>query len=376
MPPYFATCARGLEPVLAAELRQLGAEEVTIGRGGVHFHGDRLLLYQANLWLRTAIRVLQPIVQAEVRDYDELYAAARAVRWEDYLTVEQTFAVDSNVRDSPLTHSQYAARRVKDAICDHFRERLGRRPSVDPTQPMVGLNLHVHGRQAVLSLDSSWESLHKRGYRPIQTKATLNEALAAGLLMQSGWRPEQPLFDPMCGSGTFCIEAAWLALRRPPGLTRPWFGFFGWQDFDRAAWHLLREQARQQVRRELPAAIWGNDHHHGAVALAARCAAAAGVGQWLRFTCLDFRRVRPPPGMPPGWIVCNPPYGRRLERPEEDIFRELGRWVREHWPGWHLAVFAEGNDWPERIGLPLLHATPFYNGALRCTWAAFRVGDG
>lgn len=375
MPSYFATCARGLEPVLAAELRQLGAEGVAIGRGGVHFRGDGLLLYQANLWLRTAIRVLQPIVQAEVRNYDELYAAARAVRWEDYLTPEQTFAVDSNVRNSPLTHSQYAARRVKDAICDHFREHHGRRPSVDPAQPMVGLNLHVHGRQAVLSRDSSWVSLHKRGYRPIQTKATLNEALAAGLLMQSGWRPEQPLFDPMCGSGTFCIEAAWLALRRPPGLTRPWFGFYGWREFDRAAWHLLREQAREQVRRELPVAIWGNDRHRGAVALAVRSAAAAGVGQWLRFTCQDFRTVRPPPDMPPGWIVCNPPYGRRLQQLEKDILGELGRWVRERWRGWHLAVFAEGNDWLERIGLPLLQATSFYNGALRCTWAVFQAGN-
>src|SRR6516165_8545739 len=213
--PFFATCARGLEPVLADELRALGAADVATGRGGVAFAGDRALLYQANLWLRTAVRVLRPILEVTVTSPDELYEAVRGLDWSRYLTPEHTLAVDSNVRDSRITHSKYAALRVKDAICDQFVERCGRRPSVDVDEPMIGLNLHIYRNHAVLSLDSSGDSLHKRGYRPILTKAPLNEALAAALVLRTGWDGTTPLADPLCGSGTLPIEAAFLALRRP-----------------------------------------------------------------------------------------------------------------------------------------------------------------
>src|SRR5207244_10342366 len=232
MDRFFATCARGIEPILAEELRQLAAADIEAGRGGAHFVGDRRLLYRANLWLRTAIRVLQPILTVRVESPEELYEAVRTVDWSRYLTPEHTLAVDSNVRDSAITHSKYAALKTKDAICDQFVERSGRRPSVDVETPMVGLNLHIYRNEAVLSLDSSGESLHKRGYRPIQTRAPLNEALAAALVLLSGWRGDTPFVDPMCGSGTLPIEAAWIALRRPPGLTRRRFGFQGWMDFD------------------------------------------------------------------------------------------------------------------------------------------------
>src|SRR4051794_11391619 len=225
MPNYFATCARGLEPVLADELRALRTEEVRPGRGGVAFAGDAALLYRANLWLRTAVRVLRPVLEAHVESPDDLYAAVQTIDWAQYLTPDHTLAVDCNVRDSRITHSMYAALKTKDAICDQFIERVGRRPSVDVERPMVGLNLHIHRDQAVLSLDSSGDSLHKRGYRPILTKAPLNEALAAGLVLLTGWRGETPFADPLCGSGVLPIEAAWLALRRPPGLTRKHFGF-------------------------------------------------------------------------------------------------------------------------------------------------------
>src|SRR5438105_8366915 len=220
MPPmrYFATCARGLESVLAEELRALKAAAVEPGRGGVHFAGDQAILYQANLWLRTAIRVLWPILERQVNSPEELYEAVRSVDWSQYLTPEHTLAVDCNVRDSHLTHSKYAALRTKDAICDQFVERCGRRPSVDVEGPMVGLNLHVYRDRATLSLDSSGLSLHKRGYRPILTKAPLNEALAAALVLMTGWKGDRPFVDPLCGSGVLPIEAAWPALNRPPGL--------------------------------------------------------------------------------------------------------------------------------------------------------------
>lgn len=374
MPNYFATCARGLEPAVAQELRVLGAEDIHQGRGGVHFTGDRLLLYRANLWLRTAIRVLEPVLTAEVNNYDDLYAAVRSIDWQNYLGPDHTLAVDAHVRDSPLTHSQYAARRVKDAICDQFRERTGRRPSVDPQRPMLGLNLHVHGQQMVLSRDSSWHSLHKRGYRPIQTRAPLNEALAAGLLWHLGWTGEVPLVDLMCGSGTFCIEGAWQALQRAPGLTRPWFGFQGWPEFDRGLWAMLRAQARQRILRRLPAPICGSDVHPGAIALACRNARAAGVGHLLVFCQQDFRHARPEAGRSPGWIVCNPPYGERLHgelAQLRTLYAALGETIRRWWPGWRLAVFAAGNDWLDWLRLPLVRTRDFYNGPLRCTLAEY-----
>src|SRR5687767_10352682 len=244
MPKYFATCARGLEPILADELRALHAADVEPGRGGVAFAGDAALLYRANLWLRTAVRVLRPILTAHVESPDELYAAVQTIDWSEHLTPEHTLAVDCNVRDSRITHSQYAARRVKDAICDQFVAKMGRRPSVDTERPTLGFNLHVYRDHALLSLDSSWDSLHKRGYRPVLTKAPLNEALAAGLVLASGWNGEAPLVDPMCGSGSLPIEAGWIATRRPPGLTRKHFGFMGWMDFDVGLWTAVRDEAR------------------------------------------------------------------------------------------------------------------------------------
>ena len=180
---------------------------------------------------------------------DELYEAVRTMDWSQFMTPDHTLAVDANVRDSAITHSQYAARRVKDAICDQFRERTGVRPSVDTERPMIGLNLHIYRNQATLSLDSSGDSLHKRGYRPVQTIAPLNEALAAALILRSGWRGEAPFVDPLCGSGTLPIEAAWIAIRRPPGLTRKHFGFMGWMDSTCELWTAIRDEARRDVRQ-------------------------------------------------------------------------------------------------------------------------------
>jgi putative N6-adenine-specific DNA methylase len=364
---YFATCARGLEPVLARELHDLGAADVATGRGGVTFRGDAALLYRANLWLRTAVRVLRPVLEADVRSPDELYDAVRTIDWSEFLTIDQTLAVDCNVRDSAITHSQYAARRVKDAICDQFRDKTGRRPSVDTERPMVGLNLHVHRDHATLSLDSSWDSLHKRGYRPIQTRAPLNEALAAGLLLHSGWDPATPLVDPLCGSGTFCIEGAWIATRRPPGLTRKWFGFQGWPEFDRPLWNAIRDEARHGVLKALPSPIRGSDIRRDAVEFARTNARAAGVGHLLEFDRLDVKDARPSDG-PPGTILCNPPYGERIGDEKEliGLYRTLGETFGTHWKCWRVLIFT-GNDWLARkTGLPVKSSQPFYNGKIPC----------
>jgi putative N6-adenine-specific DNA methylase len=367
MTRYFATCARGLEPILADELSALGAAQVEPGRGGVTFHGPAALLYRACLWLRTAVRVLRPVSEFDAHSPDELYEAVRAVDWNEWMTPDHTLAVDCNVRDSALTHSQYAARRVKDAICDQFRERAGRRPSVDTERPMIGLNLHVSKNRAILSLDSSWDSLHKRGYRPIQTVAPLNEALAAGLLRCAGWDGTTPLVDPLCGSGTFCIEGAWVALNRPPGLTRKWFAFQGWLDFDRPLWNAVRDDARHAVRKELPVPIAGSDVRQDAIDFARTNARAAGVGHLLTFDTRDVRHARPPCAGP-GTLICNPPYGERIGEEDEliPLYRRIGDVAAEHWRGWRLFVFTSNAMLAKKVGLKVVRKAAFFNGALDC----------
>jgi putative N6-adenine-specific DNA methylase len=364
---YFATCARGLERVLSEELTSLGAEAVEPGRGGVQFRGDKAILYRANLWLRTPIRILMPILDARVTSPEELYEAVRRIDWSEYLTPDHTLAVDCNVRDSRLTHSYYAALKTKDAVCDQFVERFGRRPNVDTEEPMVGLNLHVYRDQAALSLDSSGESLHKRGYRPILTRAPLNEALAAGLILHTGWKGELPFLDPMCGSGTLPIEAAWLALRRPPGLTRRRFGFQGWLDYDVRLWTRLRDEARQQVGKRLGFPVAGSDVRRDAVAFAEGNARAAGVGHLVPFAVRDLRDVRPPDG-PPGVLMCNPPYGERLGEEKElrGLYRTLGEILQNHFRGWQAFVFSGNGALARQIGLPVATRWPLFNGKIRC----------
>jgi putative N6-adenine-specific DNA methylase len=369
---FFATCARGVEPVLADELRALGAADVRPGRGGVAFAGDLALLYKANLWLRTAIRVLRPILEADVHSPDELYDAVRGLDWSRWMTPDHTLAVDCNVRDSHITHSKYAALRVKDAICDQFVERVGRRPSVDVNEPMVGLNLHVYHDHAVLSLESSGESLHKRGYRPALTRAPLNEALASALVLLTGWKGETPFVDPLCGSGVLPIEAAWLALRRPPGLTRKRFGFQGWMDFDVQLWTALRDEARRGVRKALPAPVLGSDVRGDVVAAAINNARAAGVGHLLRFDKRDVRDFRPPDG-PPGVLLCNPPYGERIGEEKElfGLYRLLGDVFLQRCPGWTAFVFTGNRALAESIGRRPSVQVPLYNGKIPCRLLRF-----
>lgn len=371
---YFVTCARRLEPLLSRELTAIGAKEITIERGGVSFAGDKVMLYRANLWLRTAVRVLQPVLQADVHSPDELYEAVGSVDWEQFLTPEHTLAVDCNVRDSKITHSQYASRRVKDAICDQFRARCGRRPSVDPEEPMVGFNLHIYKNHAILSLDSSGDSLHKRGYRPILTKAPLNEALAAGLILQTGWRSDVPLIDPMCGSGTLPIEASWIALNRPPGLTRKRFGFQGWMDFDIALWAELRDEARRGVGKQLATPIAGSDIRRDAVQFSEKNARAAGVGHFLKFQRIDMRKLTLPEGEP-GVLICNPPYGERLGEEKEfaPLYRTIGEAIRTRWVGWKCFVFTGNPTLLRAVGMQPRETIPFFNGPIDCRLARFEV---
>ncbi len=372
MERYFATCARGIETVLAGELRELGAAEVEPGRGGVSFAGDKALLYRANLWLRTAIRVLKPVLEFPVTSTDELYDAIHSMDWSQYLTPDHTLAVDCNVRDSHITHSHYAALRTKDAICDQFVERCGRRPSVDVDEPMAGLNLHIYRDEAVLSLDSSCESLHKRGYRSILVKAPLNEALAAALVLLTGWRGDTAFVDPLCGSGTLPIEAAWIALHRPPGLTRRRFGFQGWMDFDIQLWTELRDEARRGILKQLQAPIAGSDVRRDAITFSINNARAAGIGHLVHFERKDVRDFQPPEG-PPGVIVCNPPYGERVGEEKElrELYKMLGDVFRQRCAGWTAYVFTGNAALARQIGMEPAEQVALFNGKIPCRLLKF-----
>jgi putative N6-adenine-specific DNA methylase len=372
MSAYFATCARGLEPILADELRALNAIEVKEGRGGVHFLGEQRTLYLANLWLRTAIRVLRPIRTFPAASPEELYAGVQAIDWSRFLTLEHTLAVDCNVRDSNITHSHYAALKVKDAICDQFVARTGKRPSVDTENPLLALNLHIYRNEAVLSLDSSGESLHKRGYRPILTKAPINEALAAALILKTGWRGDAPLLDPLCGGGTFCIEAAWIALNRPPGLTRKHFTFQSWLDHDVKLWTSLRDEARQGVKKKLDHPILGSDLRRDAIRFAADNARAAGVGHLLPFSVEDIAALEPK--SEPGVLICNPPYGERIGEEKElrALYRTLGEVFRERFAGWRLFVFTGNQRLARCIDMKPVEQTPFWNGKIPCKLLEYR----
>lgn len=369
--PYFATCGRGIEEVLANELKALGAGRVEVGRGGAHFHGDRATLYRANLWLRTAIRVLQPILEVTVTSPEELYQAMREVPWSNYMTLQHTFAVDCNVRDSQITHSKYAALRVKDAICDQFRDRTGQRPSVDTDQPLLALNLHIDKDKAVLSLDSTAGSLHKRGYRAKLHRAAINEALAAALILKSGWNGNAPLIDPLCGSGTFAIEATWIATGRPPGLTRRRYGFQGWLDFDRRLWTSIRDEARQQILHQLPVQIEGSDIRRDVLRLAEENAKAAGIGHLLKFYQRDVESFTLPEG-PPGMIICNPPYGARIGEEKElrALYQSLGRMIQRAAP-WQVFLLTGNSRLLKEIRQKPKSDEAIFNGKIPCRFVGY-----
>jgi putative N6-adenine-specific DNA methylase len=369
---YYAPCGLGIEEVLAAELEQLGAQQVRIQPGGAAFRGDRRLGYAVNLWSRTAIRVQEKLFQGRVRNEDDLYGLVQRIDWEQLMGLDQTLAVDASVRDSGITHSKFAAQKTKDAIVDQFRVRHGKRPSVDTSAPDLPIKLLVMRNVATIYRNLSGDSLHKRGWRPIQVKSPLNEALAAGLLLLSGWDRASPLVDPMCGSGTFVIEAACLASDRAPGLQRM-FPFETWADLDAVAWNELRADAEARIRQTLDFPIEGADHHAGAISLARKGAAAAGVDHLVRFSVSDAREFRP--SRPPAAVVVNPPYGHRLGEGEDlgDTWTALGNFLHTQCRGATAHVLCGNRELPKLLGLKASRRMPVRNGPIDCRWLRYEI---
>jgi 23S rRNA G2445 N2-methylase RlmL len=316
VPSYYAACSIGLEQILADELAAIGADHIDVRRGACAFAGEPVVGYRACLWLRSAVRVQEELIRGPARDRDALYRLASDVPWWRSIDDRGTVAVDASVRDSFANDTRFPALVVKDAICDQFRARTGARPNVERDRPDLPLKLVLHADEAILYRELGGEPLHKRGYRLIQHKSPLNEATAAGLLQLTDWDRRAPLCDPMCGSATFLIEAAWLATDRAPGLGRS-FAFEHWRDTDQTAWQQVYDDAEARAAKgqdKLPV-LRGNDRHAGALSIAEKALAGAGLTGKIELTRGDARDFTPPSKL--GMVVTNPPYGERLQQEPE-----------------------------------------------------------
>ncbi|HEX5052827.1 MAG TPA: THUMP domain-containing protein [Planctomycetota bacterium] len=375
MPIYYAACTLGLEQVLAAELRALGAGDITVRRGACAFAGDQALGYRACLCLRSAIRVQEELARGRVADRDDLYALASTVDWSQSITHLQTIAIDGSVKDSFANDTRFPVLVVKDAICDQFRDRTGKRPDVARDRPDLPLKLVLQGTEAMLYRELGGEPLHKRGYREVQHKSPLNEATAAGLLLLTDWDRQSPVCDPMCGSATFLVEAAWLATDRAPGLGRS-FAFEHWRDADLDAWRRIYDEAEARAAAgadRLPR-LMGNDRHPGALAIARQAIAAAGLGGRIQLTHGDARDYAPP--FPPGLVVTNPPYGQRIEVDEaqlEDSWRSLGQFLHERCGGASAYVLCGNPELTRFLGLRAGSKHPVRNGPIECRWLRYQI---
>lgn len=364
---------QGLEEILAEELTTLGANDIQIGRRMVSFTGDKRMMYKANFCLRTAIRILKPIKNFTAKDADEVYNQIQAIPWEEYLDVNKTFAIDAVVFSEEFRHSKFVSYKVKDAIVDYFREKTGKRPSVRINNPDVLLNIHIAQTTCTLSLDSSGESLHRRGYRQEQVEAPLNEVLAAGMVLMTGWRGECDLIDPMCGSGTIPIEAALIARNIAPGVFRKGFAFEKWVDFDSEMFDEIYNDDSQE--REFTHKIYGYDNNPKANEIATHNIKAAGVSKDVTLKLQPFQQFEQP--QEKSIIVMNPPYGERISTNDLlGLYQMIGERLKHAFVGNEAWVLSYREECFDQIGLKPSKKVPLFNGALECEFRKYEIFDG
>ena len=364
---------QGLEEVLAAELTALGADNIEMGRRMVSFTGDKEMLYRTNFCLRTALRILKPIKHFTATDADAVYEAVKDIRWEDYLDPAKTFAVDATVFSEEFRHSKFVSYRVKDAIADYFREKTGKRPSVSITKPDVLLNIHIAQTDCTLSLDSSGESLHRRGYRQEAVEAPLNEVLAAGMILLAGWKGECDLIDPMCGSGTIPIEAALIARNIAPGVFRQGYAFENWPDFDADLLERIYNDDSQE--REFEHKIYGYDNSLKANAIAQRNVKAAGVGRDIVLKVQPFQQFEQP--QEKTLIITNPPYGERISSTDLlGLYQMIGERLKHAFTGNTAWILSYRDECFDQIGLKASVRIPLQNGGLDCEFRKYELFDG
>ena len=364
---------QGLEEVLAKELVALGANNVQIGRRMVSFTGDKALMYKANFHLRTAVRILKPILHFKASDADQVYNVIKSIEWEKYLDANSTFSVDSVVYSDVFRHSKFVAYRVKDAIADYFNEKTGRRPSVRLNNPDLIFHIHIAQEDCTLAFDSSGESLHRRGYRVETGAAPINEVLAAGLIMLTGWDGECDFIDPMCGSGTLPIEAALIARNIAPGVYRQGYAFEKWKDFDSDLFRSIYEDDSKE--REFNHKIYGYDVDGRMVACARKNIKSAMMGDIIEVECRDIKDFVQPEKR--AIMVVNPPYGERLVSDKLlQIYENLGSRLKHAFQGNEAWVISSSYDCFDKIGLKASARIPLYNGDLDCEFRKFELFQG
>ena len=364
---------QGLEEILAEELTTLGANDVQIGRRMVSFTGDKEMMYKANFCLRTAIRILKPIKHFTAKDADAVYEQIKAIRWEEILDVDKTFAVDAVVFSDEFRHSKFVSYKVKDAIVDYFRELNGKRPSVRISRPDVLLNIHIAQTTCTLSLDSSGESLHRRGYRQEAVEAPLNEVLAAGMILMTGWKGECDLIDPMCGSGTIPIEAALIARNIAPGVFRKEFAFEKWGDFDQNLFDRIYNDDSQE--REFTHKIYGYDNNPKANEIATHNVKAAGVSKDIILKLQPFQQFEQPAEK--SIIITNPPYGERISTNDLlGLYNMIGERLKHAFVGNDAWILSYREECFDQIGLKPSVKTPLFNGPLECEFRKYQIFDG
>lgn len=364
---------QGLEEILAEELTTLGAGDIQIGRRMVSFTGDKEMMYKANFCLRTAIRILKPIKHFHAENADEVYEQIKAIEWENYLNPDKTFAVDAVVFSDEFRHSKFVSYKVKDAIVDYFRDKYGKRPSVRISKPDVLLNIHIAQKDCTLSLDSSGESLHRRGYRQEAVEAPLNEVLAAGMILMTGWKGECDLIDPMCGSGTIPIEAALIARNIAPGVFRKEFAFEKWTDFDQDLFDRIYNDDSQE--REFEHKIYGYDNNPKANEIAIHNVKAAGVSKDIVLKLQPFQQFEQPKEK--AIIITNPPYGERISTNDLlGLYSMIGERLKHAFTGNVAWILSYRQECFDQIGLKAETKIPLFNGALECEFRKYELFDG
>jgi putative N6-adenine-specific DNA methylase len=373
MNQYFATVARGLEPIAAQELERLGAKDVRPDFTGVHFTGNLALMYRVNLWARTIFRVLATLREFPCPDATSLYKEVQKIDWQQYLHPHHTLAVNATGGNRKLNHTHYTALQVKNAIVDQQRRQFGQRSSIDTENPDILINAHIYQDRCILSLDSSGTSLHRRGYRPAVGLAPLKETLAAALLDIAEWEPSLPFLDPLCGSGTLPLEASLKALNIAPGLFRHQFAFEKWPNFDEALWKQLLDDAESSELSTLKAPILGSDKDPDILNQARINAEQCGVADRVKFTQTELQELEAPADK--GMIICNPPYGERLGDATElgDFYKLLGDIFKQRFRGWTAFVLTGNKELAKRVGLRAARRIPVYNGSISCTFLKYEL---
>lgn len=372
--PIFASCPQGLEDALSAELQALGFDDAVSASAGCRFRTDWTGVMRANLYSRLATRILMQVAHAPVTTEDDVFKLALHTSWERWFGPDHTLRVDTSAIRSPMHSLQFCNLRAKDGICDRLREYEGARPSIDTVRPDAKVHLFLDENSATLYLDTSGESLFKRGWRFSKGEAPIRENLAAGLLALSGWDPSQPLIDPFCGSGTILIEAAWIALGVPPGIWRP-FAFERLRNHDEDQWHALKDEARTHIAPKLESPIVGYDLNPEAIQGARENLERAGLdADSVRFEVGDAREVLPPAAS--GWLVTNPPYGERLPHEDDDLWRPWSQNLKQNYSGWQVNIISSDMELPRALRLKPLRRYPLYNGGLECRLFSFEMAKG